>query len=105
MSWADVAGAAAADIHSAFADAEISIEPKASAAIVGVAAVEVDYQGDDPMGYGKSVRQHGYEVRKADVPEKPANGAKIVHGSAIYRVIEVRDGRDVGAWMLMVEDE
>lgn len=103
MSWADVAGAAAADIHSAFADAEINIEPKAGAAIVGVAAVELDYEGDEPFGDGRSLRQHGYEVRKADVPDKPSNGTKIVHGANDYRVIEVRDGRDVGAWLMMVE--
>lgn len=105
MNWAECAGAAADDIHAEFSAATITVEPRSRAAIVGVAAVEVDYQGDEPMGAGMSVRQHGFEVRKSDVPDKPSNGTKIVHGSAFYRVVEVRDGRDVGVWLMMVEDQ
>lgn len=105
MSWGEDAAAAAADIHAAFADAIINVEPVSSAAIVGISAVEVNLEGDDPFGDGRSVRQHGYEVQKIDVPTKPANGTKIVHGAANYRIIEVREGRDVGAWLLMVESE
>lgn len=104
MSWEEDAAAAAADIHAEFADAILTIEPAASAAIVGVPAIEVDYPGDDPFGDGGSVRQHGFEIRKSAVPAVPRNGTIISRGSDRYRIVEVRNSRAVGAWLMMVEE-
>lgn len=103
MSWDDVAAAAAADIHAEFTNAIITIEPKLTAPLVDIPAIKVEFPGDDPFADGMSVRQRGYEVRKSDVPDKPANGWVIVDGTARHSIIEVRNQADTGSWVLMVE--
>ena len=59
--------------------------------------------GDDPIGVGRSVRQKGYEVRKADLPFAPVNGDLIICEGCDWRVIDMMDYEEADAWRVFVE--
>lgn len=103
--WGGATDDAADVIHDAFATVTLTYTPSAGPAVPGIAAIPMDWRGDDPLGDGRSVRQRGYEIRKAAVTGKPQNGAAITIGSAQFRVIEVEDRAEAGAWALWVESQ
>ena len=94
----DSAGLAA--IHAAFA---VDIEWLQDGVAIQTSAIPFHAAGDDPIGVGLSVRQKGFEVRRADIAFKPQSGAEIEAEGVVWRVIDVIDYEEADAWRVMVE--
>jgi hypothetical protein len=92
--------AEAADIHAEFAE-PVSYT---GAGLVGgaVLAVRFDVGADPFQGAGETMRQVSYEVRQADLPERPRKGDGIDDATGSWNVSEVVRRDDVGAWRLIV---
>jgi hypothetical protein len=91
---------ALSDIAAAFAQ---PVTWKQNAQTVATKAVAFNARGDDPIGTGNSVRQHGYEIPKVSLPFQPANGDTITDDGQQYRVIDVMDYEEARAWRVQVE--
>ena len=88
-------------IHDAFA---VSAEwMQGSDVVADISIVPFHDAGDDPIGVGRSVRQKGYEVRKADLPFNPVNGDLIICEGSDWRVIDMMDYEEADAWRVFVE--
>lgn len=88
-------------IHDAFA---VAADWTQGASVISeIRIVPFHDAGDDPIGVGRSVRQKGYEVRKADLPFVPANDDVIDAEGKIWRVIDMMDYEEADAWRVMVE--
>ena len=103
MALNPIFAAAADEIHAAFADVTIALQPKIGPMITGIPAVALDFSGDDPLGEGRSVSQRGFEVQYSALDERPVNGTTVIVDDEQLRIIEVDDRDAVGAWWLMVE--
>jgi hypothetical protein len=103
MALSPIFAAAADDIHAAFADVTITLQPTTGPTITDVPAVPLDFTGDDPFGDGRSVSQRGFEVQYSALAARPVNGTTVIVGDEQLRIIEVDDRDAVGAWWLMVE--
>lgn len=91
---------ALAAIHAAFS---VSVDYTGTGlSEAGLAAVRT--QGEAPVFAGDiSVRERGYEIRRADLSRRPIDGDTVTDAGTDYRVIEVIDRDDVDAWVVMVE--
>lgn len=96
--------AEAAAIHAAFA--EPVRYTGAGVTDAPIAAVRSDDAAAAFQGPGMSARQKWFEIRYADLPNRPANGEQLVDANgagASFRVIEVEDHDDIDAWWVFVE--
>lgn len=94
------AAAALLAIHRAFA---VDAEWDQGSTPVALTVVPFHGAGDDPIGVGHSVRQKGFEVRKADLPTRPTSSDRITVDGAVWAVIDVMDYEEADAWRVMVE--
>lgn len=88
-------------IHGAFADPVIYTGAGLSGA--GISAIFADVPADAFTGPGASARHCSFELRKIDLPQRPANGDRLVHHGINWTVIDVVDRRDIAAWVVTVE--
>lgn len=91
------------DIHAEFAD-PIIYTPHGGDELA-ITAVRSDLDGMDlGRGGGDTVRQIDFEVRKADLPDRPTKQDLIVDSIGSYRVINIVDRPEIAAWQLSVEE-
>lgn len=90
-------------LHAAFAEA-VTYKVGGAGAGTAITAVPSDEAGEGYQGPGRTIRQEIYEIRMADLAQRPARDDVIVTADlAEKRVIDVEDRADVGAWRCTVE--
>lgn len=92
----------AAEIHDAFA---LSVIYRANDGVAGkpVTAVKSDMAAPSFDGAGATARHVSFELRKADVPERPTKAATLTEGAIVWHVNDTTDRDDIGAWSVTVE--
>lgn len=88
-------------VHGAFAEPIVYTGAGLSGA--GITGIFADVPADSFTGPGQSARHCSFELRKIDLPQRPANGDTLVHDGLDWTVIDVIDRRDVAAWVVTVE--
>jgi hypothetical protein len=94
-------GAAAAEIHSAFAVPVSYVQPGEPQ--VTTSAIRFHGLAGGAFGSSNAQRSRGYEFRVADLPFWPRNRDVVTDGDAIWTVIEVIDWPEAEAVRVMVE--
>jgi len=96
--------AALADIHAAFA---APVRYTGAGLSAGqVQAVRSDRPADSFQGPGGTLREVGFEIRAAQLPQEPDKGDELVENDGsgpAWRVVDITRRDDVDAWHLIVE--
>lgn len=93
--WED----AAATIAAAFADPEPLLITQPGHAQIGIVAIRSDVPDPDPMS---TQRRVSYEIAFGALPQRPSKQDVIVHRGRIWRVEQIEDDTEVGAWRVYV---
>jgi hypothetical protein len=57
------------------------------------------------QGVGATLREISFEIDQGDLPFDPDKGHIIVHAAARWRVNDITRRDDIGAWVLIVEED
>lgn len=68
-----------------------------------IAVIWSDTSGVRFQGAGNTVRQVSCEVRKSDLPHKPAKADRITRDGVVWRPNEVTPRDDIGKWDIVLE--
>lgn len=99
----DGEAAALAANRAAFAEPVEYRKDEASPAITELPVIWSDSAGEAFQGPGNTTRTITAEIEQGTVPARPTKATRIKRSGRNWKVIEVNDRDDVGAWVVTLE--